>query len=312
VNTSIHLAGVSHRHGTWRDLDALITSGAADATTVKRLRDGGLTRYSVLEDHPRTLYDTCLAETLDRTGTKAQDVDAMLFFSSTFAPYEDHADLPALCTRFGMRDLFPVGVFLGQCSNFSSALLVASGLITTQGLDNVILLGADALDESHSERVMPGDVSVMSDTVLTAFVSRDETDGYRVDRVEHRFAPELQPLHPSKDVLRYLDGYTRALKDVTSALFESNGRATADYRRLVLANLARPVLRNIADVLDVPFDHVPIEGVASLGHCFAYDQLITLSHLVEDTAPGDPLLVVGVGANYLYSATALTRCAPGR
>ncbi|MBX9422363.1 MULTISPECIES: 3-oxoacyl-[acyl-carrier-protein] synthase III C-terminal domain-containing protein [Streptomyces] len=308
--TAVHLSGLSRRHGHWHDLDRLTDDGAVSAASVAALRRGGLTRYAVFEEPPSTLYADCLAETLDRTGLPAADVDAVLFFSSTFSAYDDHADLAALCARFGIRDAFPLGMFLGQCTNFSSALTVAQGLAATQGLDNVLLLGVDALDDGRAARVLPGDVSVFSDTLVTCLLSRQRTDGHLVERVEHCYRPELHALHPQRDLLRYIDGFTGALGDVVGRLTKSTGRAPEAYAKLVLAHHARPVLRNFAATLGIPFDRVPTEGIGTLGHCFAYDQLITLSELAErgETSDGDALLAIGVGANYLYSATSFIRC----
>ncbi|MFF1508209.1 3-oxoacyl-[acyl-carrier-protein] synthase III C-terminal domain-containing protein [Streptomyces sp. NPDC058326] len=308
--TDIHLSGLSRRHGRWHDLEDLLGDGAVSAASVTALRRGGLTRYAVFDEPPRARYDDCLAETLDRTGLRPAEVDAVLFFSSTFSAYDDHADLAALCARFGIRDAFPLGMFLGQCTNFSSALTVAQGLAATQGLDHVLLLGVDALDDRRAARVLPGDVSVFSDTVVTCLLSRPRTDGYLVERVEHRYRPELHALHPQRDLLRYIDGFTDALGGVVDRLTKATGRAAGDHTKLVLANHARPVLRNFAATLGIPFDRVPTEGIGTLGHCFAYDQLITLSELAErgETTPGDALLAIGVGANYLYSATSFIRC----
>ncbi|MFD4372960.1 3-oxoacyl-[acyl-carrier-protein] synthase III C-terminal domain-containing protein [Streptomyces sp. NPDC058486] len=308
--TAVHLSGLSRRHGTWHDLDRLVDTGAADAPAVTRLRRGGLARYAVHEGPPSGLYADCLAETLDRTGLAPSEVHAVLFFSSTFSAYEDHADLAALCARFGIRDAFPLGMYLGQCTNFSSALTVAQGLVATQDVDNVLLLGVDVLDDGRAARVLPGDVSVFSDTAVCCLVSRGRTDGYVVERVEHRYRPELHALHPQRDLLPYIDGFTGALSGAVEKLAKTTGRATGDYTKLVLANHARPVLRNFAATLGIPFDRVPTDGIGTLGHCFAYDQLITLSELAErgETAPGDALLAIGVGANYFYSATSFLRC----
>ncbi|APE24959.1 MULTISPECIES: 3-oxoacyl-[acyl-carrier-protein] synthase III C-terminal domain-containing protein [Streptomyces] len=308
--TAVHLSGLSRRHGRWHDLDALVDAGAADAAAVTRLRRGGLARYAVHDGPATGLYADCLGETLDRTGLAPSAVDGVLFFSSTFSAYEDHADLAALCARFGIRDAFPLGMYLGQCTNFSSALTVAQGLAATQDLDNVLLIGVDVLDDRRAARVLPGEVSVFSDTAVCCLVSRARTDGYLVERVEHRYRPELHALHPQRDLLPYIDGFTGALAGVVEGLTKATGRAPDAYAKLVLANHARPVLRNFAATLGIPFDRVPTEGIGTLGHCFAYDQLITLGDLAEQggTTPGDAVLAIGVGANYLYSATSFVRC----
>ena len=82
--------------------------------------------------------------------------------------------------------------------------------------------------------------------------------------------------------------------------------------RLVLANLGVPVLRNYASVARLPFASVCTDNLARFGHCFGYDQLITLDALAGSAEPGDRLLALGVGADYLFSAVTLTRTGPER
>lgn len=301
------LTGISHRHGDWRNLADLADRGLATRSEVDALGKGGLARYSVLDAPVRALYPECVGDSLRTAGVKPSDVDAVLFFSSTFASYDDHDDLIALCRHHGMTRALPMGVFLGQCTNFSYALLVATALIRGQGMRTVLLLGADALDETRASRLLPAAASVFSDTVFSCVLGADLEHGYAVEHVGHLVEPELSALDPVKNQLKFMDLFADRLTALCRETYASTGLRPEQVDHLVLANLATPVLRNYAAVAGVPYARAATGNVARYGHCFAYDQLITLASLADDgkITPGQAALALGVGANHLFSATLL-------
>ncbi|MGX7825338.1 3-oxoacyl-[acyl-carrier-protein] synthase III C-terminal domain-containing protein [Actinokineospora sp. 24-640] len=296
------IAGVSHRHGAWHDLDHLVTSGHATEAEVAALAKGGLARYSVMDKAPRDLYASCVTESLEKTGTAPAEVDAVVLFSSTFSSYDDHGDVIDLCQALGMRRALPLGLFLGQCTNYSQALMVAQGMLA-QGMRRVVLLGSDALDEARASRVLEGTRSVFSDTVMSCVVGSDLASGYAIEHVDHLVESELSTIDPVAQLLRYIDLFAKRMGELCARTRERTGHAPADYTHLVLANLTTSVLKNYAAVAGVPFARVPTQTIAELGHCFAYDQLITLDRL--GSRPGDLVHVLGVGATYLFSSTVL-------
>jgi 3-oxoacyl-[acyl-carrier-protein] synthase III len=309
VSTPVVLTGISFRHGSWRELDDLVTRGLAGPADVARLTAGGLRRYAVAEKPMREHYPDCVAETLSRASVKPADVDAVVFFSSTFSTYDNHTELIELNRALGMTSALPIGLFEAQCSNFSYALMVALALIRAQGLRSVLLVGADALDEDRADRLLPGSVSVFSDTVVSCLVSSELAGGLWVEHVGHAVDPELAVLDQRRDLLQYMDRFTRALDGLCTSTYRRTGAAPADFSHLVLANLATDVLKNYAAVARIPFSRVPTGNIGTFAHCFAYDQLITLATLLEDgeLTEGDLVHVLGVGATYLFSST-VVRC----
>ncbi|EGX59850.1 3-oxoacyl-[acyl-carrier-protein] synthase III family protein [Streptomyces zinciresistens K42] len=301
--------GVSHRNGRWHDLVDLTERGLADLADLAALSRGGLSRYSVFDRPVREYFADCASDSLHTAGVEPSTVDAALFFSSTFSSYDDHGDLTALCRELGMQKALPVGLFQAQCSNFSYALMIAASLIRTQGMRTVLLLGADALDESRAGRLLPAAASVFSDTVLSCVVSTDATDGYAVEHIGHQVEHELSALDPVQHTLRFMDLFAARLERLCADTYARTGAGPQDFSHLVLANLALPVLRNYAGVADIPFARVPTGNIAAFGHCFAYDQLITLATLAEaeEISAGQLALVLGIGANHLFSSTVLRK-----
>jgi 3-oxoacyl-[acyl-carrier-protein] synthase-3 len=303
------LDGVSYRHGTWRDVAELVTAGLASPAQVESLTKGGLRRYSVIDEPVRRLYAECVSESLERAAVKATDVEAAILFSSTFSAYDDHADIIELCHTLGMRNAMPLGLFLGQCTNFSQALMVAAALIRGQGLRSVLLVGSDALDESRGDRVLDGNRSVFSDTVVSCVVGGELSAGYALEHVDHATEPELCALDPQRNFLKIVDLFAKMLEGLCARTYATCGHGPADFSALVLANLTVPVLKNYAMAAGMKFARVPTANIGRFGHCFAYDQLITLGTLADEgnVHSGDLLHLLGVGANYLFSSTVVRR-----
>jgi 3-oxoacyl-[acyl-carrier-protein] synthase III len=305
VSTPVVLGGISYRHGTWHEVADLSERGLGGPDQVLALTQGGLSRFSVLDEPVQAYYPDCITESLDKAGLRPGDVDAVIFFSSTFTTYDNHADIVEICRKLALSKAIPIGLFLAQCTNFSYALMVARSLIDSQGMRTVLLLGADCLDESRSSRILPANASVFSDTVLSCVVSADLAHGYRVEATQHVVEPELSALDPGVDTLKFLDLFILRMQELCERTYSRTGYAPDAFTHLVLANLAVPVLRNYAAVASIPFSLVPTQNIGLFGHCFAYDQLITLSRLAEDgdLGVGDLAHILGVGGNYLFSST---------
>lgn len=303
------LGGISYRHGSWHPVEDLTERGLASSDEVAALRRGGLERYSVIRDAPRLLYPETVAESLERTGTAPGDVGAVLFLSSTASAYDDHADMIELCRSLGMTGALPISLSLAQCTNFSYGLMTARALMDSEDLRSVLVVGADVLDENRGSRLLPGAAAVFSDTVVSCVVARDLDEGYAIEHGRHLVDAELSALDPQKDLLAFIERFANRLEELCAGTYAATGRGPDDFSHLVLANLSLPVLKNYAAAARMPFSRVRTDNVARFGHCFAYDQLITLDALGASGSirPGDVALVLGIGANYLFSSTTCRR-----
>ncbi len=306
------LHAVSYRHGTWHDIDTLAEREAASPKALEDLKRGGLRRFSVLNRPVRADYVECVGETLKKGCVDPADVDAVVFFSTTFSEAEQD-DVAELCRDLGMRHALPLGAFLGECTNFSSAILVAAALLGSLGRGTVVLLGADAIGDGDTPRLLDRNVSVFSDAIVSCVLQTEPAnEGYVVEKLSHRFDSELVGLDADRDFIQLIDLFAKAMGHACDDVYASTGHGPEDFDHLVLPNLGISALKNYAAIARIPFARVETANIGRFGHCFAYDQLIKLDTLVVDGAVrhGERLLVVGAGANYLFSAMALRRHAP--
>ncbi len=312
ARSALTLHSVSYRHGTWHDIDTLAESEAAPRKALEDLRRGGLRRFSVLSGSLRNDYIECAGETLKKGGIDPADVDAVVHFSTSFSE-ADQDDIPELCRSLGMRNALPLGTFLGECTNFSSAILVASSLISSLGLHTVVLLGADAIGESQTRRLLDRNVSVFSDAIVSCVLQAGGAkEGYLVEKLSHRFDSELVGLDADADLITLIDLFAKAMGHVCDDVYASTGHGPEEFDHLVLPNLSISALKNYAAIARIPFARVETDNIGRFGHCFAYDQIIKLDTLAVDGAVShdEKLLVVGAGGNYLFSAMALRRHSP--
>jgi 3-oxoacyl-[acyl-carrier-protein] synthase-3 len=309
MNQPIYIGAISHVHGEWRPVEELASRPEANPDEIRYLANLGLVRYSVLDGPIRKHYPACVKATLQKAELAPAAVDAVLFFTSTFASYEEYDDLAQLSHELGFTNALPVGLFLGQCTNYSTALLMASGLISTHGFQNVLLLGGDRLDESRAPRVLGGRLSVFSDAVVSCLVSTRDRGGYELGAIRHHYLPHMYKVDPAREILPYINGFSDGLRTACNKLYQAMEVSGSAFTWMIPANLNLSVLKNFAALAGVQVDRMYKANVARYGHSFAYDQLISLDTLAAEGAVhrGDRLLLVGVGGDYLFSALSVTK-----
>jgi 3-oxoacyl-[acyl-carrier-protein] synthase-3 len=247
---------------------------------------------------------------LEKARLVATDIDAIVFFSSTLDAYNEADDLARAAADLGLTNALPLGLTLGQCTNYSTALVVARGLIESSGLSTVLLLGSDRLDEGRASRVFAERISVYSDGVVSCIVTREPRTGFQIGQIQHQFLPAISRLDARRDFLAFLQMFSTGMREASRKLCLKAGLTADAYTRLIPANLNISVLRNFAELVGVPFERMYTDNVGKYGHTFAYDQLISLETLLAEqrVESGQRFMLVGVGGNYLFSALDCSVC----
>lgn len=306
----IFVSAINHQYGSWREVDALLGAPGVMPGAVEHLKQFGLRRYSVLDAAAGEYLAGCVRGTLDKASLLATDIDAVVSFSSTLDAYAEADDLARMAADLGLTNALPLGLTLGQCTNYSTALVVARGLIEASGLDNVLLVGSDRLDEARASRVFAERISVYSDGLVSCVVSREPRTGFQVGEIQHQFSPAISRLDARKDFLGFLQLFSAGMREASRKLCLTAGLKPSAFSRLIPANLNISVLRNFAELVGMPFERTYVDNVGRYGHTFAYDQLIALETLQAERTleSGQRLMLIGVGGNYLFSALSCSVC----
>ncbi len=304
-----YLNGIVHLCGERVPIEELPALRQAP-DSLRYLKTLGLARFSRISSPVPPLLEAAMLRSLEQAGLQAEDVDALILFSTTLDEYREHADLARLAAKLGLRRAIPYGMFYNQCTNYSQAIQLASFLAGVEGRRHILVVGYDVLDEQRWDRLMDNRVSVYSDVVVSFLVhAAPPAAGYRIDKVVHRYAPELSTLMAPTDTLRFITAYSEAFRGVCQEIYAAGAWRPADFKRLLTANYNLSVLRNLAELAGFSREALFVDHIADYAHCFAADQLIALEALLRGdlVRSGDRLMLVAVGGFVLFSSAALTR-----
>lgn len=306
----IRIAGIDHARGESHPIESL-ASLKGDARSLEYLTALGLAWFSRISGPMRPLLRARAAACMEKSETPPGEVDAIIHFSTTFDAYKEHGDLAWMAVELGLERALPYGMFLNQCTNYTQAIQFASHLIRNEGMKNVLVLGSDVLDESRADRVMDNRVSVYSDIALAFMVRAGTGAGYRVDGLEHRYLPRISSYTKPASLVQFITAYSEGIRGVCGSLCARLGAGPGSFKRLVTANYNHSVLKNLAQLADMPQNALFLDNIADYGHCFAADQLIALQHMDERNLaePGDRMLLVAVGGFVIFSSLAVEKCA---
>ena len=304
----IYLGGISHACGELRPI-ADIRSLQADPQGLEYLRKLGLATYSKLELPLRGHLLRIAKETLEKSGVAASEIQAVIFFSTTFDFYAEHSDIARIAMDLGLKNAIPFGMFLNQCTNYSQAIMMAKHLILGENFRNILVLGSDLLDDVRNDRTMPSRTSVYSDAVVGCLVSERDLGDFEIEGMAHHYIPEMGFMDPQKDVVKFITNYSDGFSKVCKNLCMNLDRDASRFSRLITANYNLSVLKNLALLAGMPPSKLYLENVPKLAHCFAADQLISLQTLQAEgrLIAEESLLLAAVGGFYIYSAMALRK-----
>jgi 3-oxoacyl-[acyl-carrier-protein] synthase III len=306
---AVYISGIAHRCGDWLPIEEA-PGLDRDTETVAFLKNLGIRRYSSLRAPLPALAERCIPDTLERAACRPSDVDATIFWSTTFDTYRQHSEVPIALAALSLGDAVPYGVFHNQCTNHSQALLLAQTLCATGQASRVLVFGHDALDEQRVSRVLDNRTSVYSDAFVSFLVSTDvPVSGFRVDGIRHRHCPSILQEQGPERALQFITKYSQTFQQVCRNLYADLELRPDDFAWLITANYNRSVIRNLADLAGVPAARLFVDNVSRYAHCFSADHLIALETLEEARTldAGQRFLLAAVGGFFVFSAVALTR-----
>ena len=237
-------------------------------------------------------------------GAAGANVDGV-YFASTSAPYREKQVAGVIATACDLPRRTQSSDFTGSVRSGVSAILAATNAVRAGMLTDVVVTAADsrvAAPESEVEglfgdaaaAVRVGRDAVIAELVGAAFVSEEFTYLWRTD--DDRFVQAF----PGKFSTTF--GYARDLGEAIRRLLGAHGLEPAAVARLALYS---PDARAAADLAkELGFDPrrqlvpPPINDIGSAG---AADALLALGRALDETAPGDWIIVgsYGEGADAL-------------
>ncbi|HSB10541.1 MAG TPA: 3-oxoacyl-[acyl-carrier-protein] synthase III C-terminal domain-containing protein [Blastocatellia bacterium] len=231
-------------------------------------------------------------------GREGTEVDGLLFATTT-SPYSEKQASALIATAADLRHDVRTADYTSSLRSATTATLAAVDSVKSGSASNVIITAADtrlAPPKSANERIF-GDagsaILVGRDKVIASLIGShstvDEmTDVWRGD--DDRFVSSWE------ERFAITQGYQRVVRQTVLELFERSAIGPSGISKAIFYAPDPGTLAATAKSLGLKADQVPDHMFASVGNTGAAMPLLVLSSALEDSQPGEKLLVVGYGS----------------
>lgn len=312
IEKNVFLGGISYQTGEEHDIEE-IPELQADQEVLENLLALGLEKYAVSKQSPLQLARRCVEQTLEKTGVDRAEVGAVIFATTGLAvaskpwqPLRYGNELGELIIDLGLTRAFPLWVSLGECTNMSSALAVASDMVRAGRIRNAIVILADCVGPGYSRIVAPN-ITVLSDAAVSCLVS-DSPSEYEIIGV-HQYADwKMLKTDPYAQFTEFFRGTAAGVKTVAEQLMQTLGKKPEDFAALLINNAGLTVARIFSEQTGIPVNKIFIDNIARYAHCDAADNFINLhDYALKGTMKAGELYLLVASAPHQWGAAALRK-----
>lgn len=302
----VYLTGIRNAFGEPRELSDIGQLGA-DPKKLSAFEKVGFRTYLRTGESPAQLSSKAMEAVLAAASVPAGDIQYVLYCCEFNHGPVYYREIHRACDRLGLRNAYPIGVYLTGCGNFAAGIKLGSGLIASGQAENIMLVAVQCV-ENDSMRLQQPAVAVLSDAASACILTRNP-DGpcFQVGHTELHARHGMGGLDPERDFLRYnMENYKGRI-EARERFTRGAGIAPDGFSAIITANYGEPTLLGFASELKVGIEKLYRKNVARYGHAGAADNLINLSDYLD--APGweagREILMMTTGP-YSWGLTALT------
>lgn len=231
-------------------------------------------------------------------GGEGSEIDGLMFATTT-SPYAEKQASALIATASELRNDVRTADYTTSLRSATTATLAAIDSVKAGSLSNVVIAAADtrlAPPKSANERIF-GDaasaIAVGRDKVIANLVAShstvDEmTDVWRND--DDRFVSGWE------ERFSITQGYQRVVRQTVSELFERNAIGPSEISKAIFYAPDAGTLAGVARSLGLKPEQVPDHLFTTVGNTGAAMPLLVLASALEQSSPGEKLLVVGYGS----------------
>ncbi len=260
------------------------------------------------------------ARALSSAGIK--QIDAVILATAT-PDFACPATAPQIASRLGLTGAVAFDLS-AVCSGFIYGLSVASGLITSGIVNNVLLIGADTFSQTldpqdRTTRAIFGDGAgavvlrageISEPGALLAFDLG--SDGSQADLLFTPNMPRIAKENMPESYYFHMNGkavFSQAVTHMTNSVKRVIGKIgwnSSDIHRLVPHQANIRIMAAVADQLDVEPDRV-VSNISEVGNTVAASIPLALSHGVKhgQLHAGDNVVLTAFGAGLTWGSVAL-------
>lgn len=250
----------------------------------------GLCTYSRSELRVADMAAAAMRKTLARSGVAPAAVQAVVFATESQWDYEPprvrrrdnsrkfRQDIYKAIWEVGLTNAYPFGVMFSGCGNLVSAVAIASNMVRSQGLEDVLVVVSDRQAEGTTRVMFPA-VGVVSDAAASCLVTSRPVSGFTIDDVVLHSNLGLWEADIEGDFGRFLVEMARGLKEMGGKMVAASGRKPTEYKYFLPNNYSRSTLRVFCHQLGYHQNQLFLDNLPRVSHTYAADVLVNLFEL---------------------------------
>lgn len=268
----------------------------AEGDLLARLRAGGLLNVKVFSRPEWQMAASCARATVGRVGHDVA-LDTVIYAS-------DGRDAGQNISRFlhaaGLGNVVGIGTNLNGCANFGAMLTVSGALVGSGSSTGCLLVSVDSVPPERN-RLLSGDIGVLSDVAASAVVSTDATllPAYRILGVASAASAELALAESTQDGRTAAADFFDGIDDALARLASDTGTELSEFVHVISNNYTYPAVAALHEIAGIGMDRAYRATAAEFGHCHAADGLVSLDHLRREglVRDGDKVLVLSTSTS---------------
>ncbi|MGK9230860.1 hypothetical protein KXS07_02375 [Inquilinus limosus] len=209
--------------------------------------------------------------------------------------------IQTMMLEFGLRNAVLYGMWLSSCSNFTSMLSVACGLIASDRHRSILMIIVDRVMPGQNRRFQNG-LSVLGDGGVCCLISRERADDLEtpecsVNVVLSISVPELLQLRGSNDIAQRGRKFLSSCKRLSGEFLKHSGQRISDYKNFIGDNFHSSFYEIVEEGLQIANGSIHLPTKAIMGHVSSCDILSNISYVIKTNKirPGDGFLALNFG-----------------
>ena len=266
-----------------------------DPGKMEGFRSMGMHRYARTSQAPVDLAFESVKKTLERSPVPVDKIDALLYCTENGAGYSFYGQFADWCVRLGLRNAFPIGLFMAGCGNFGSALHLSHGLLRNGAFRNILLVTVYVEQEGELRRLMEPAVGILGDGSASCLLSSEAPLDFQLEHTRALAMNELGAISPSREFLRYnLENY-KGRKRIFDEFYAATEYRPGDFKVMITNNYGLNTQKGFASESGMPMDAIFKENIPRWGHIQSSDVLINLDSASPSLGRGDAAMLLSTG-----------------
>lgn len=242
----------------------------------------GLSSYTESQLRPHELAKSAIEKTLAKNFCLPELIDCIVLATDSFwdeAIYS-RSQFNIIMNDLGLKNAYPIGVFMLECTSSSVALQIASNLVFCKKANNVLVVCTNKVKPGQDqERIIQPGISILSDAAVACLVSSQNTGEYQLLSAEQMHSSSLEELDPEDSFEDFVKGSIEGFEAVTRKLFSRIHQTSEKFSWLITNNYLKHIIMMFASKIGFNAGQCYFDNIERFAHAHTADTLINLIDL---------------------------------